>query len=130
MNHIMLVRTVALGAMASVALGAYAIDTEPPPLPPGSARVQVEPGQSKEENERMQRAHEPHAPSQHTKDYTHDDTAGTDQIVAPPLPPGSTRVRVEPGQSPEETRRILRAHRAPKRNHLKSKPSSPIGSPS
>jgi hypothetical protein len=127
MNQIMLVRTVALGALASVALGAYA-DTKRPPLPPGSARVKVEPGQSKEENQRMQRAH--HDPSDHEKDYTHDDTAGTDQIVAPPLPRGSTRVRIEPGQSPEETRRILRAHRGLKRDKPKSKPSSPIGSPS
>lgn len=97
----------------------------------------------------MQRAHERHHPSHHTKDYTHDDTTGTDQIVPPPLPRGSTRVRIEPGQSPDETRKILRAHqhskrfeqdhthgdtsnadeRGPKRDKPKSKPSSPIGNP-
>lgn len=126
MNRIML-RTVVLGAMASVALGAYA-DTKRPPKPPGSARVKVEPGQSKEENQKMQRA--PHGPSDHEKDYTRDDTAGTDQIVAPPLPRGSARVRIEPGQSPEETRRILRAHRGLRKDKRKSNPSSSTGNPS
>ena len=127
MNRIILVRTVVLGAMASVALGAHA-DTKRPPLPPGSARVKVEPGQSKEENQRMQRAHRD--PSDHEKDYTHDDTAETNEIAAPPLPRGSARVRIEPGQSPEETRRILRAHRSPRNDKRKSNPSSPIGDPS
>jgi hypothetical protein len=127
MNRTMLVRTVVLGALVSVALSAYA-DTKRPPLPPGSARVKVEPGQSKEEKRRMQRAHR--APSDHEKDYTHDDTAGTDEIAAPPLPRGSARVRIEPGQSPEETRRILRAHRVPRKDKRKSNPSSPSGNPS
>ena len=125
MNRIML-RTVVLGAMASVALGAHA-DTKRPPLPPGSARVKVEPGQSKEENQRMERAH--HDPSDHGKDYTRDDTAGTDEVAAPPLPRGSARVRIEPGQSPEETGRILRAHRATK-GKRKSNPSSSLGNAS
>ena len=126
MNRIML-RTVVLGAMASVALGAYA-DTKRPPLPPGSARVNVEPGQSKEENQRMERAH--HDPSDHGKDYTRDDTAGTDETAAPPLPRGSARVRIEPGQSPEETGRILRAHRDPTKGKRKSNPSSSLGNAS
>ena len=126
MNRIML-RTVVLGAMASVALGAHA-DTKRPPLPPGSARVKVEPGQSKEENQRMERAH--HDPSDHGKDYTRDDSAGTDGIVAPLLPRGSARIRIEPGQSPEETKRIQRAHRGPKKDERKSKPPSRIGNPS
>ena len=127
MNRTIFVRTVVLGAMASVALGAYA-DTKRPPLPPGSARVKVEPGQSKEENQRMTRAHRD--PSDHEKDYTHDDTAGTGEIQAPPLPRGSARVRIEPGQSPEETRRILRAHRVPRKDKRKPNPSSAIGNPS
>jgi hypothetical protein len=111
-----LLRTVVLGAMAGVALGAHA-DTKRPPLPPGSARVKVEPGQSKEENQRMGRAH--HDPSDHGKDYTHDDTAGPDEVAAPPLPRGSARVRIQPGQSPEETRRILRAHKDPRKDKRK-----------
>ena len=125
MNRIMLMRTVVLGAMASVALGAYA-DTKRPPLPPGSARVKVEPGQSKEEDQRMQRAH--HDPAEHDKDYTQDDSAGTDEMTAPPLPRGSARVRIQPGQSPEETRRILRAHRGPRKDRREPNPSSPSGS--
>lgn len=112
-----LLRTVVLGAMAGVALGAHA-DTKRPPLPPGSARVKVEPGQSKEENQRMERAH--HDPSDQGKDYTRDDTVGTDEVAAPPLPRGSARVRIEPGQSPEETRRILRAHKDPRKDKRKS----------
>ena len=126
MNRIML-RTLVLGAMASVALGAHA-DTKPPPLPPGSARVKVEPGQSKEENQRMRRAH--HDPSEHAKDYTHDDSEGTDEIAAPPLPRGAAGVRVEPGPSPEETRRIRRAPRAPQKHKRKPSPSSRTGNPS
>jgi hypothetical protein len=126
MNRILL-RTVVLGAMASVALGAHA-DTRRPPLPPGSARVKVEPGQSKEENQRMERAH--HDPSDHGKDYTHDDTVGKDEVAAPPLPRGSARVRIEPGQSPEETRRILRAHRGPQKDKRKPNPSSRNGNAS
>ena len=127
MNRIMLVRTVVLGAMASVALGAYA-DTRRPPLPPGSARVRVEPGQSKEENQRVQRAH--HDPADHEKDYTHDDTAETHEMAAPPLPRGSARVRIQPGMSPEETSRTVRAHRGPGKDKRKSSPSSSIGNPS
>ena len=100
MNLVRLARTVTLCAMAGIALGAYAGDIKKPPLPPGSARVKVEPGQSKEENERMQRAHQHQHPSRHTKDYTHDDTTGTDQIVPPPLPRGSTRVRGKPKPKP------------------------------
>jgi len=96
MNRNLLLRTVVLGAMVSVALGAYA-DTKRPPLPPGSARVKVEPGQSKEENQRMRRAH--HDPSDHGKDYTRDETTGTDEVTAPPLPRGSARVRSEPAQT-------------------------------
>ena len=127
MNRILLGRTVMLGAIAIVALGAYA-DTKRPPLPPGSARVKVQPGQSKEENQKMQRAHRDR--SDQEKDYTRDDGAGTDQVVAPPLPGGSARVRIEPGQSPEETRRVRRAHRGHKKDKRKSTPSSPIGNPS
>lgn len=142
MNQVRLARTVTLCAMASGALGAYAMQ---PPLPPGSARVKIAPGQSKEETERTQRAHRD--PS-HRKDHTHDDTTGADEIVPPPLPHGSTRIRIEPGQSPDETRKMLRAHqhpnrfkrddthadtsnaddRGPKTDQPKSKPSPPIRS--
>jgi hypothetical protein len=112
-----LLRTMVLGAMTGVALGAHA-DTKRPPLPPGSAEVKVEPGQSKEENRRMERAHRD--PSDHGKDYAHDDTTGADEVVAPLLPRGSARIRIQPGQSPEETRRILRAHKDPRPDRRKS----------
>ncbi|MEO8361279.1 MAG: hypothetical protein ABI672_14705 [Vicinamibacteria bacterium] len=83
----------------------------PPPMPPGSAKVKVAPGQSPEESQRMERAHEHHAPSESRKDYTRDDT--TEQrlgLVPPPLPVLFAAILIVPGQSPEESFRMLRAH--------------------
>jgi len=46
----------------------------PPPLPPGSAMVKVEPGMNKEERQRQDRAH--HHKGQFKKDLTRDDSVG------------------------------------------------------
>ena len=47
-----------------------------PPLPVGSANVNIVPGQSPFEQERMQRAHKHHSPAHYKKDIARDDTAG------------------------------------------------------
>ncbi len=69
-----LIRTVALYAMAGAAWCAHAGEIKPPPLPPGSAQVKIESGQSPEENKRMLRAHKHHHQFHNRKDYTRDDT--------------------------------------------------------
>lgn len=37
-------------------------------------------------------------------------------VKAPPLPPGSQKVNVQPGQSPKEAARDKRAHQRPKKD--------------
>jgi hypothetical protein len=60
------------GALLACAAIAQAKVT-PPPLPPGSALVKVEPGMSKEERKREDRAH--HHKGHVKKDITKDDSA-------------------------------------------------------
>jgi hypothetical protein len=49
-----------------------------PPLPVGSANVNIVAGQSPFEQERMQRAHKHHSPAHYKKDMTRDDTIGAE----------------------------------------------------
>ena len=72
-------------ALAFVMLGAATLAQAgtviPPPLPPGSAVVKVEPGMDKEERKREDRAH--HHKGHFKKDITRDDSenigSGTDK---------------------------------------------------
>lgn len=63
-------------ALAAVMLGAAALaqagTVVPPPLPPGSAMVKIEPGMNKEERKREDRAH--HHKGHFKKDITRDDS--------------------------------------------------------
>jgi hypothetical protein len=60
----------------------------PPPLPPGSNLVKIEPGLSLAEQKRHIRAH--HHKFQYRKDYTRDDSIyGDPSLQAPPLPDAS-----------------------------------------
>ena len=65
-------------ALAVVMLGAATLAQAgtviPPPLPPGSAMVKVEPGMNKEERERQNRAH--HHKGHYKKNITLDDSVG------------------------------------------------------
>lgn len=65
----LMIATVVSGAIAQAVLAA---PVEPPPLPPGSAQVQVTPGLSPVEVKRSIRAH--HHGGHHKKDYTRDDS--------------------------------------------------------
>jgi hypothetical protein len=51
---------------------AQAGTVQPPPLPPGSAMVRIEPGMNKEESKREDRAH--HHKGQNKKDINKDDS--------------------------------------------------------
>lgn len=62
----------ALFAAAAVAGVAQAQTVTPPPLPPGSNLVRVEPGLNEEERKRHVRAH--HHKAHHGKDVTRDDS--------------------------------------------------------
>jgi hypothetical protein len=63
---------VAAWALAAPVLALAQSQVKPPPLPPGSAMVRVEPGLSAPERQREVRAH--HHKFHHKKDYTRDDT--------------------------------------------------------
>lgn len=66
-----IVRTLLLAA-ACAATVAVAQTVTPPPLPPGSNLVRVEPGMNEAERKRYVRAH--HHKMHHKKDYTRDDS--------------------------------------------------------
>ena len=65
-------------ALAAVMFGAATLaqagTVVPPPLPPGSAMVKIEPGMNKEERQRQDRAH--HHKGHFKKDLTRDDSVG------------------------------------------------------
>lgn len=42
--------------------------------------------------------------------------AATQSVQAPPLPPGSEKVVLHPGQNPNETARSVRGHQRPKKD--------------
>lgn len=72
-GHLRSALSVALGcALVAAATLAQAGKVTPPPLPPGSAQVKVEPGMNKEEQNREDRAH--HHKGQNKKDITKDDS--------------------------------------------------------
>jgi hypothetical protein len=74
-------------AIACMATAAQAQAVTPPPLPPGSNLVRLDPGMSEVERKRHVRAH--HHKMHHGKDMTRDDSVhGHEQAVAPAAPTG------------------------------------------
>ena len=67
-----IVRTVLLASACGAAAVSVAQTVTPPPLPPGSNLVRVEPGMNEAERKRHVRAH--HHKMHHKKDYTRDDS--------------------------------------------------------
>lgn len=62
----------ALAVLALLAAAAQAQTVQPPPRPPGSALVRLEPGMAEPERKRHVRAH--HNKFHHGRDYTRDDS--------------------------------------------------------
>jgi hypothetical protein len=68
------IRPLLLAALLPLAVQAQPV--KPPPLPPGSNLVRIEPGLNPDEKKRHIRAH--HHKGHHKKDVTKDDSAGHD----------------------------------------------------
>ncbi|RYY94226.1 MAG: hypothetical protein EOO24_25190 [Comamonadaceae bacterium] len=100
-----ILRGLALAATTGAALVAQAQTVTPPPLPPGSALVRLDPGMSDAERKRHVRAH--HHKFHHGKDVTRDDSVhGHESEVAYGAAPGQQGVGAAgaPGAGPSAAR--------------------------